>query len=62
MLILTRTTGEKIIIGEHLVTITVLEINDKSVRLGIDAPKELSVHREEIFNRIASAEDKEGNK
>ncbi len=62
MLILTRNKGEKIIIGDQLVTIVILEVYDKSVRLGIEAPKDLSVHREEIYNRIASAEERRGNK
>ena len=56
MLILTRRRGEKIIIGEKLITLTVLEVTRDSVRLGIDAPKELSVHREEIYYRIERGE------
>ena len=58
MLILTRRVQESIIIGED-VTITVLGVNGKQVRLGIDAPKEVSVHREEIYNRIQ--QEKGGN-
>jgi len=52
MLILTRNPGEKIIIGDGLVTITVLPKKGAQVRLGISAPTELPVYREEIFERI----------
>jgi carbon storage regulator len=48
MLCLSRKKGEKIIVGSGLVTITVVEIKGSVVRIGIEAPKELSVHREEI--------------
>ena len=61
MLVLTRREGEKIIVGNRLLTVTVLEIHDRWVKLGISAPKELSVHREEIYERIESGENK-GNK
>lgn len=52
MLILTRRLNEKVIIGDHLVKITVLSIKGCQVRLGIEADKDISVHREEIFNKI----------
>jgi len=52
MLVITRHPSEKIIFGNNLIIIKVLEISGKSVRLGIEAPEELSVHREEIYNRI----------
>ena len=51
MLILTRRAGETLMIGEN-VSIKVLGVKGNQVRIGIDAPKDVAVHREEIFNRI----------
>ena len=51
MLILTRKPGETIIIDDN-VKICVLGVEGRQVRLGIDAPIEISVHREEIYNKI----------
>ncbi len=51
MLILTRRISESVIIGDE-VKITVLGVKGNQVRLGIDAPKTVSVHREEIYQRI----------
>ncbi|HRO87926.1 carbon storage regulator CsrA [Denitratimonas tolerans] len=51
MLILTRRVGETLMIGEQ-VTVTVLGVKGNQVRVGISAPKDVSVHREEIFQRI----------
>ncbi|WP_119344040.1 carbon storage regulator CsrA [Facilibium subflavum] len=56
MLILTRKTGETVMIGDD-VTVTVLGVKGNQVRLGINAPKDVSVHREEIFVRIKGESD-----
>ena len=51
MLILTRREGESLMIGDN-VEVTVLGIRGHQVRIGINAPKDVSVHREEIYDRI----------
>ena len=51
MLVLTRKTGEGIIIGDNI-KITVIELKGGAVRIGIDAPREMKVHRQEVFDRI----------
>lgn len=51
MLILTRKQGERLNIGEDVV-VTVLGVKGNQVRIGIDAPKDVAVHREEIYNKI----------
>jgi carbon storage regulator CsrA len=55
MLILTRRIGETLRIGEE-VSVTVLGINGQQIRIGIQAPRSVSVHREEVFRRIAAEE------
>lgn len=56
MLVLTRSIGERLIINNGEVKISILEVKGNQVRLGIDAPRNVSVHREEIFDRIKSEE------
>ena len=51
MLILTRRVGETLIIGDD-VSVTVLGVRGNQVRLGVDAPKDVAVHREEIYQKI----------
>tara|TARA_B110000977_G_scaffold182328_1_gene243876 strand:- start:805 stop:993 length:189 start_codon:yes stop_codon:yes gene_type:complete len=59
MLILTRRVGESLIIGDDVV-INILGVKGNQIRIGVNAPKEISVHREEIYNRIQAekADDK----
>lgn len=51
MLVLTRKSGESILIG-HGIRVTVVEIRGRQVQLGVDAPKELMIYREELYERI----------
>ena len=59
MLILTRRVGETLMVGDD-VTITVLGVKGNQVRIGINAPKDVAVHREEIYDRIRKEQDGEG--
>ena len=52
MLVLTRSVGERLIIGDGEITLTILDVRGNQVRIGIDAPKDIAVHREEIYLRI----------
>jgi len=60
MLVLSRKKDEKIIIGDKI-TIMVIEIRGDKVRLGIDAPKEVTVHRQEVYEAIKREQDQDSN-
>ena len=60
MLILTRRIGETLIIGDDVI-VTVLGVKGNQVRIGVKAPKDVSVHREEIFDRIRSERGEDSN-
>ena len=59
MLILTRRVGESLMIGDEI-NVTVLSIRGNQVRIGVNAPKNVSVHREEIYERIRHEDDAGG--
>ena len=60
MLILTRRVGETVMIGND-VTVTVLGVKGNQVRVGVNAPRDVAVHREEIFERINREEQDDGS-
>ncbi|HGP0187654.1 TPA: carbon storage regulator CsrA [Pseudomonas aeruginosa] len=60
MLILTRRVGETLMVGDD-VTVTVLGVKGNQVRIGVNALKEVAVHREEIYQRIQKEKDQEPN-
>lgn len=60
MLVLSRKAGEEILIGDD-VRLQVVDIRGDKVRLGIDAPKELAVHRHEVWEAIKRSEQRDGN-
>ena len=59
MLILTRRSGEAVIVGDN-VRIAVLDIRGNQVRLGVEAPREVTVHREEVYQRIVEEQGSAG--
>ncbi|KZX57727.1 carbon storage regulator [Halioglobus sp. HI00S01] len=61
MLILTRRVGESLKVGDEI-TVTVLGIRGNQMRIGIDAPKDMDVHREEIYNRLRDGSAHSGNR
>ncbi|MBT3506454.1 MAG: carbon storage regulator CsrA [Methylococcales bacterium] len=58
MLILTRRVGETLMIGDE-VKVTVLGVKGNQVRIGVDAPRDVTVHREEIYDRIKKEKEQE---
>ncbi|MDP5070036.1 MAG: carbon storage regulator CsrA [Congregibacter sp.] len=59
MLILTRKEGESLRLGDDI-TVTVVSVKGGNVRIGIDAPRDLAVHREEIYDKISEGADAKG--
>ena len=60
MLVLTRSVGERLFIQDGEIKIQVLEVKGNQVRIGIEAPTRISVHREEVFNRIKTEGTEQG--
>ncbi len=61
MLILTRRVGETLMVGDNI-AITVMGVKGNQVRIGVNAPKDVAVHREEIYQRIQQGPRKQGKK
>lgn len=61
MLVLSRKVGEKILVGNDI-TLVVIEIRGDKVRLGIEAPRDMAVHREEVYNAIQREKGLNGDK
>ena len=59
MLVLTRSVGERLFILDGEIKIQVLEVKGNQVRIGIEAPKHIAIHREEVFDRIKTEAVKE---
>ena len=59
MLVLTRSIGERLFIQDGIIKIQVLEVKGTQVRIGIEAPKEIAIHREEVFDRIKTEKTEE---
>ena len=62
MLVLTRSIGERLIINDGEIKLSVLEVKGNQVRIGIDAPRDVSVHREEVFERIRAESQEKSDK
>ncbi|VGM96130.1 Carbon storage regulator [uncultured Avibacterium sp.] len=60
LLILTRKVGESLLIGDEI-SITILSVRGNQIKVGVNAPKEVSVYREEIFQRIREAKDEQSS-
>jgi carbon storage regulator len=58
MLVLTRSAGERLVIGDGEITLNILDIRGNQVRIGINAPRHVAVHREEIYLRIQAENEK----